>query len=131
MTEVMSQSVSGGVKIILRLEGVCALLVACLAYHHLDYSWGRFFIFFLLPDISFAGYFAGRTFGAIAYNTAHSYILPLALGILFYHLNISSAAPYLLIWIAHIGFDRALGYGLKYTSGFGDTHLGKIGRWKR
>jgi hypothetical protein len=32
------------------------------------------------------------------------------------------------IWIAHIGFDRALGYGLKYGSGFTHTHLGRIGR---
>jgi hypothetical protein len=33
-----------------------------------------------------------------------------------------------MIWLAHIGFDRALGYGLKYTTGFGYTHLGRIGR---
>ncbi|MDU3890869.1 MAG: DUF4260 family protein [Serratia liquefaciens] len=33
-----------------------------------------------------------------------------------------------LIWGAHIGFDRALGYGLKYASGFADTHLGGLGR---
>ena len=33
-----------------------------------------------------------------------------------------------LIWCAHIGFDRALGYGLKYSQGFGCTHLGLIGR---
>lgn len=32
------------------------------------------------------------------------------------------------IWCAHIGFDRALGYGLKYAEGFGFTHLGRIGR---
>ena len=33
-----------------------------------------------------------------------------------------------IIWCAHIGFDRALGYGLKYSSGFGHTHLGRVGR---
>jgi Domain of unknown function (DUF4260)/Transposase domain (DUF772) len=32
-----------------------------------------------------------------------------------------------VIWCAHIGFDRALGYGLKYSAGFGFTHLGLIG----
>jgi hypothetical protein len=26
-----------------------------------------------------------------------------------------------MIWLAHIGFDRALGYGLKYSSGFDVT----------
>jgi hypothetical protein len=33
-----------------------------------------------------------------------------------------------MIWLAHIGFDRALGYGLKYSAGFGFTHLGRIGK---
>jgi hypothetical protein len=33
-----------------------------------------------------------------------------------------------LIWLAHIGIDRALGYGLKYSAGFGFTHLGRIGK---
>jgi hypothetical protein len=33
-----------------------------------------------------------------------------------------------LVWVAHIGFDRMLGYGLKYAAGFGFTHLGRIGR---
>jgi hypothetical protein len=28
-----------------------------------------------------------------------------------------------LIWTAHIGFDRMLGYGLKYPTRFKDTHL--------
>jgi hypothetical protein len=32
-----------------------------------------------------------------------------------------------MIWLAHIGIDRALGYGLKYATGFGFTHLGRIG----
>jgi hypothetical protein len=30
--------------------------------------------------------------------------------------------------MAHIGIDRALGYGLKYSAGFGFTHLGRIGK---
>jgi len=31
-----------------------------------------------------------------------------------------------LIWIAHIGIDRVLGYGLKYPTAFKDTHLQKV-----
>ena len=31
-----------------------------------------------------------------------------------------------LIWTAHIGFDRMLGYGLKDVSGFKKTHLQRI-----
>ena len=30
--------------------------------------------------------------------------------------------------LAHTGMDRAVGYGLKYPTGFSDTHLGRIGR---
>jgi len=33
-----------------------------------------------------------------------------------------------LILAAHIAAARALGYGLKYASGFKDTHLGRIGK---
>lgn len=33
-----------------------------------------------------------------------------------------------LIWAAHSGLDRALGFGLKVGQDFGATHLGRIGR---
>ena len=33
-----------------------------------------------------------------------------------------------LIWLAHIGFDRLIGYGLKYETGFRHTHLGVLFR---
>jgi hypothetical protein len=36
-----------------------------------------------------------------------------------------------LIWCAHIGFDRTLGYGLKYAEGFGYTHLGRLNNKQR
>jgi len=29
------------------------------------------------------------------------------------------------VWTAHIGADRAPGYGLEYPTEFGDTHLGE------
>jgi hypothetical protein len=32
------------------------------------------------------------------------------------------------ILIAHVGMDRAVGYGLKLPSSFQDTHLGRMGR---
>ena len=35
----------------------------------------------------------------------------------------SDLLAYALIWISHIGFDRLLGYGLKYPTQFRDTHL--------
>ena len=67
----------------------------------------------------------------MVYNAAHSYLAPMAL----MTAGFATAEPLVLsiamIWLAHIGFDRALGYGLKYASGFGFTHLGRIGKKDR
>ena len=65
--------------------------------------------------------------GAIVYNLAHSYALPLALSLSALVFEFTGVTPFALIWVAHIGFDRALGYGLKYPTAFRDTHLGPIG----
>lgn len=35
-----------------------------------------------------------------------------------------------LVWLAHIGADQLLGYGLKYDDNFQHTHLGQLGRPK-
>lgn len=127
----MSGETKGAVRLTLRLEGLCVLLAALLAYAKLDFSWGMFAMFFLAPDLSFLGYLAGSRFGAITYNAAHSYIgaiTCLIVGVLLTAPILSCAG---IIWCAHIGFDRALGYGLKYSAGFGFTHLGIIGRFAK
>lgn len=124
----MSGETTGAVRSILRLEGLCVLIAALLAYSKLSFGWGTFALFFLTPDLSFLGYVAGPRIGAVAYNTAHSYIGAIACLVAGFLLP----EPILLcagvIWSAHIGFDRTLGYGLKYSAGFGFTHLGLIGR---
>jgi hypothetical protein len=118
----------GGVRIVLRLEGFVVLAAAVAGYTQLGAGWGAFAMLFLLPDLSFLGYLGGPRAGAIAYNTAHSYIGPVALLTLGFVGDMPAALALGLIWCAHIGFDRALGYGLKYGSEFGATHLGRIGR---
>ncbi|MGO9983888.1 MAG: DUF4260 domain-containing protein [Rhodomicrobium sp.] len=118
--------IRGDIRIVLRLEGLAVLAAACAAYSQTGSGWALFAALFLVPDLSLLGYLAGRNPGAIAYNALHSFILPLAL--LTAGLHYPDVRPYALIWIAHIGFDRAIGYGLKYGSGFGHTHLGLVGR---
>jgi hypothetical protein len=127
----MTGAPTGAVRRLLRLEGLCVLAAALVGYARIDASWGLFAAAFLLPDLSFAGYLAGPRVGAIAYNAAHSYVLPLAC--LAAAVAFPSTVPLALslVWAAHIGFDRALGYGLKYANGFGFTHLGLIGRSAR
>jgi len=85
-------------------------------------------LLFLVPDLSFAAYLFGPRAGAVAYNTMHSTLGALALAVFGYIAGEPGALLIALIWLAHIGFDRALGYGLKYASAFGDTHLGRVGR---
>jgi Domain of unknown function (DUF4260) len=120
-------AVTGGVKILLRLEGFTLFLGMILLYIVWGGSWWVFAILFLAPDLSFLAYLSNARTGAIVYNTAHSYMVPVAL----LTLGFAAAEPLTLsiamIWLAHIGFDRALGYGLKYATGFGFTHLGRIG----
>jgi hypothetical protein len=121
-------SVVGGVRLLLRLEGAAALAAALALYAHGGFSWLLLAALFLSPDLTMLAYFAGPRIGAAAYNAAHVYALPLALLLAGFIAGLPAATAGALIWIAHIGIDRALGYGLKYATGFGDTHLGRIGR---
>jgi hypothetical protein len=125
----MAGAVTGSVRRVLRLEGMAVLLAAGLIYAHQGHSWWLFLALFLAPDLSFLGYLAGAGVGAAVYNAAHSYVGPLAAGAL--SLLEPALAPVALIWGAHVGFDRALGYGLKHPTSFQDTHLGRIGRTRR
>lgn len=119
-------AVTNPVRVWLRLEGLAVLALAVLLYAHLDYSWFQFAILFLAPDLSFTAYLAGPRFGAVIYNALHSLAGPLLLAAFLLITGNAVAVP--LIWAAHVGFDRVLGYGLKYPTAFTDTHLGRIGR---
>ncbi|MEN3350132.1 MAG: hypothetical protein V7632_3767 [Bradyrhizobium sp.] len=119
---------TGGVRTLLRLEGLALFVGMTVLYGVWDGSWLVYVLFFLAPDLSFAAYLAGPRVGAIVYNAAHAYLAPMAL----MTIGFASAEPLVLsvamIWLAHIGIDRALGYGLKYSKAFGYTHLGRIGK---
>lgn len=127
----MSGEASGAVRWVLRLEGLCVLAAAALYYPHLGFGWVTFAVFFLVPDLSFLGYLAGPRVGALVYNVAHSYVGAIGFLLAGFYLSSAVLSCVGVIWLAHIGFDRALGYGLKYSTGFGFTHLGRIGREAR
>lgn len=128
MSEIPSPAVAGAPRLILRLEGAALFAAALYAYWLTGTSWWLFLILFLTPDLSFAAYLAGPRMGALAYNAVHATVGPLALaayGIAFGPAILIALA---MIWAAHVGFDRMLGYGLKYPTAFADTHLGRIGK---
>ena len=120
--------VTGGVKVLLRLEGLVLFAAMVLLYAVWGGSWWLFAILFLAPDLSFLAYLTDPKTGAIVYNAAHSYLAPVALMTLGFGLAEPLTLSIAMIWLAHIGIDRALGYGLKYAAGFGVTHLGSIGK---
>ncbi len=120
--------VSGGVNIILRLEGLTLFAGMTMLYAMWGGSWWLFGVLFFVPDLSFAAYLTDSKTGAIFYNAAHCYMTPVSLMTAGFLLPDPLTLSIALIWMAHIGMDRALGYGLKYQKGFGYTHLGRIGR---
>lgn len=114
--------------VLLRTEGAALLAVAVAAYAHLDGGpgWGLFAAAFLLPDVAMLGYLAGPAAGARAYNLAHAEALPLLVLPAAWTLGETTWLAGALVWLAHVGFDRMLGYGLKYPTAFRDTHLGRL-----
>jgi len=121
-------TVSGGVKILLRLEGLMLFAGMTALYALWAGPWWLYAVLFFAPDLSFAAYLAGPKIGAWVYNAVHATIIPLGLLTAGFGFAPPLVLSLALIWLAHIGFDRALGYGLKYSAGFGFTHLGRIGR---
>lgn len=111
---------------LLHLEGVVVLVAAVALYFDSGYGWLALVVLFLAPDLSILGYLGGPRLGALTYDVVHTYALPVALGAVGVLAESGTATQLALIWLAHIGMDRALGYGLKYPTGFKDTHLQRV-----
>jgi hypothetical protein len=112
--------------VLLRIEGATLLALSVLLYGLNQGSWLLFVLLFLIPDISMLGYLADSRVGAASYNLFHTYAasgLLAALGLMTESPLVVSVA---LVWFAHIGFDRMVGFGLKYPTGFSDTHLHRL-----
>lgn len=114
-----------------RLEGFALLVAAIFAFDASGWSWWWFAGLLLLFDISMIGYLIGPRAGAATYNTVHSLIGPAVLLAWAWAGGPGWAFAIGAIWLAHIGMDRAFGYGLKHADGFHHTHLGLIGPARR
>jgi hypothetical protein len=112
--------------ILLHLEGAALLLVSIFLYRYTHASWWLFGLLFLSPDLFMLGYVAHARLGAALYNFAHTLSTPCLLLAVAFLLGRSELLPLVMIWTAHIGFDRLLGYGLKYPTHFKDTHLQRV-----
>ncbi|SET18837.1 protein of unknown function [Salinibacillus kushneri] len=113
-------------KILLHTEGFAVLALSVYFYEYSQFSWVLFFILLLAPDISMLGYLLNNKVGAILYNLFHTYSLSIGFIICGIVLFNSTLLAIGLIWSAHIGMDRMIGYGLKYPAEFKDTHLNRV-----
>jgi hypothetical protein len=113
-------------RALLHAEGVAVAAAAIALYFHADYPWWLLVALALAPDLSMVGYLAGSRIGAAAYDVAHTYVLPVGLAAIGLIVDAETAIQLGLIWLTHIGVDRAMGYGLKYPTGFKDTHLQRV-----
>lgn len=113
-------------RLLLRAEGLAVAAAALALYVHSDFGWLLLVVLALAPDLSMLGYLGGPRTGAIAYDAVHTYVAPVALGAAGVLAGADLPLQLALIWLVHIGVDRLLGYGLKYPTGFKDTHLQRI-----
>ena len=114
----------------LRLEGAAAFLAGLAVFGWLGGPWLLAIPLLLVPDISAVGYLRGPRAGALTYNVAHNWATGLAVLGLGLAADVAPVAIGGAILVAHVGMDRAAGYGLKFPTSFHDTHLGRIGKAK-
>ena len=115
-------------KQLLRFEQVALFTLCWYFFTETGFAWWWFLIWLLAPDLSMIGYLINTRVGAYVYNFFHLKALAVLLIVAGYIgiAPVIAAAGWLLL--GHSCMDRAFGYGLKYTTGFKDTHLGVIGR---
>lgn len=121
-------AVTGAPRLWLRVEGLAALVTGAAIYLAAGGPWLLLVPLLLAVDVSMAGYLANPRTGALVYNLAHNQ----ATGLLVLGTGAATGiSPLVLagaVLVGHAGMDRLAGYGLKYPTAFGDTHLGRIGR---
>lgn len=112
---------------LLRTEGLVLFALATGAYFLSGGGWALFLGLLLAPDVSMAGYLANRRIGSTTYNLAHTVALPAALLAGAWYTGWPVGTGLALIWLAHIGADRGLGFGLKYPDApFAETHVQRV-----
>jgi Domain of unknown function (DUF4260) len=113
-------------KKLIHAEGSVVLLATIYIYSINEFSWWMFFLLLLAPDLSALAYLINQQIGAHMYNLFHTYAASILFSLAGILLEMDIMYMLGLIWTAHIGMDRLLGYGLKYPSSFKETHMQKI-----
>jgi hypothetical protein len=112
----------------IKLEELGLFVLGIYLFDQLDYAWWWFLVLILTPDLSMIGYVFGNKTGALSYNLFHHRGIAIVfylVGVYFHNNEIQLSG---VILFTHSSMDRMFGYGLKYETGFKDTHLGEIGK---
>jgi hypothetical protein len=113
--------------LILRAEAVALFVAGVVGYLAIGGQVLWLVPLLLVPDLSMVGYLAGPRVGALTYNAVHNLVLAVLLLLVGSYADVGFVTLAGALLIAHVGMDRALGYGLKLPTDFRDTHLGRIG----
>lgn len=114
-------------RYLLRAEGAVVFALATAGFYWLEGPLWLYLLLILAPDLSMVGYLRGPAVGSTVYNVVHTYVLPVGPIAVSWWQGRTLGALVGLVWLAHIGADRVMAYGLKYPTGFKDTHLGSPG----
>jgi hypothetical protein len=112
----------------IKLDELGLFVLGIYLFDQLDYAWWWFLVLILTPDLSMIGYVFGNKTGALSYNLFHHRGIAIVfylVGVYFHNNEIQLSG---VILFTHSSMDRMFGYGLKYETGFKDTHLGEIGK---
>jgi hypothetical protein len=115
-------------KQLIKLEEAAMFLLSIFLWGQLHFAWYWWLVWILAPDLSMLAYLGGNRIGAIGYNFVHHKGVAITVYLLGWYWGDRLLQGAGLILFGHSCMDRGLGYGLKYFSGFQDTHLGKIGK---
>ena len=97
-------------KLLLQAEGAAILIAGAYFYNSLGFAWWIFLLLFLWPDLFMVGFLLNAKIGAMLYNLVHTETLALALTLFSFSTHRAQAMAFSIIWLAHIGFDRAIGF---------------------
>ena len=114
-------------KNLLRLEEAGMFGLAIYLNSYLPFQGWVLWAWFLAPDLGMLGYLINTKVGAFTYNILHHKGVAIALYLAGFFLDIHELTLAGVVLFGHSSFDRIVGYGLKFTDNFKNTHLGWIG----
>ncbi len=117
-------------KTLIKVEEAAQFALSIFLFTQLPFAWWVYPALLLVPDVSMIGYAFNNKAGAFMYNLFHHKALAIMIGVIGFYLGTDFILLAGIILFGHSSMDRMFGYGLKFNTGFGDTHLGEIGKGK-